>query len=187
MTVQRLIRVAGVLTCVAVACAGMACSGSPVTPGGAPPTPVSSSFELSGIAIGDDGRPVANAPFYVNFLTPSGGNSPGLPGMTDEAGRYHVQFDAKRGGYSRGSTAMVWVRGDGYEIEYRWFRPTTSDSHQTLDLRPRLIRQMIAGEEISVTVAPDDTTCINNVQDIPNIRPYYTCRQCGFLCLRMGT
>jgi hypothetical protein len=140
-----------------------------MTPGGPSSTTASSSFELSGVAVGDDGRPIANAPLHVNFLTPNGGNSPGLAGRTDEAGRYQVQFDAKRGAYSRGSTAMVWVKGDGYEIEYGWFRPTTSDSHQTLDLRPRLIRQMTAGEEVSVTVAPDDTPCINNVQDISSV------------------
>jgi len=158
-----------------VACGKDQVPTAPTAPGSTPPTPASSSFELSGIAIGDDGRPIANAPMYVNFLTPSGGNSPGVPGMTDEVGRYRVQFDAKRGGYSRGSTALVWVKGDGYEIEYRWFRPTTSDPHQTLDLRPRLIRQVTAGEQVSVTVAPDDTPCINNVQDLTNMKPYYTC------------
>jgi hypothetical protein len=145
-------------------------------PGGPSSTTASSSFELSGVAVGDDGRPIANAPLHVNFLTPNGENSPGLAGRTDEAGRYQVQFGAKRGAYSRGSTAMVWVKGDGYEIEYGWFRPTTSESHQTLDLRPRLIRQMTAGDAVSVTVAPDDTPCINNVQDIPAMKPYYTCR-----------
>ena len=151
MRVQRLIRVAGALTCVITACTGMACSGSPVTPPDGPsPTPFSTSFELSGIAIGDDGRPVPNAPLQVNFVAPGGGASRGLAGMTDDGGRYQVQFDAVRGGYlvarqhRSGSEATTTRRSIAGSVQRL---PT---SHQTLDLRPQLIRYIAAGESVLV-------------------------------------
>ena len=48
--------------------------------------------------------------------------------------------------------------------------------HQTLDLHPRLVTQITAGDSTTVTVSPGDTPCINNVQDFPGLGPDYACR-----------
>ena len=114
--------------------------------------PPSTSFELSGIVIGDDGTPIANTQMWVNHLTVDGQNTPGTRGMTDGAGRYVVKFDAMRGRYLLGSTAQVVIGAAGYEWEHRWFRPATPTLH-TLDLHPRLIRQMDVGESMSAPLA----------------------------------
>ncbi len=181
MTVHRLIRIACVVTCVAAAGTGMACSKPPAPPLTPTPSPTPAtippgtlrSFELTGAAVGDDGRPVPNAAASVYF-----GRDPRPKAVTDEMGRYHVNFDAAQDGYVRRLqiTAAVYLDVDGYERYFRWFRPTGADPHQTLDLHPRLIRQIAVGESVSVTVAPDDTPCLNNVQDTPGLGPSYVCR-----------
>jgi hypothetical protein len=146
------------------------------------------SFELTGVAIGDDGRPVPNAHVGVNFQPEPGAHFVGVSGRTDGVGAYDIRFTAVPGAYYKGAgaTAEVVLVGDGYEAEYRWFRPTTSDAHQTLDLHPRLINQITAGESISVTVTPDDTPCINNLQDIPGLGPDYVCRTVRILVAAAG-
>jgi len=161
----------------------MACTESPATsvapttlPTASPTSPTVSTttraFELTGVAVGDDGRPVANAPVYVNF------GRPAVTARTDDTGRYRVNFDVEPNAYSKKLevTAMIYLDGNGYEHEYRWFRPTGSDPRQILDLHPRRIQQITAGESVSVTVARDDTPCINNVQDIPGLGSSYVCR-----------
>ena len=65
-------------------------------PGGAPPTPVSSSFELSGIAIGARRQAGRERHLGREFPAPRGGNSPGVPRRPDDAGRYHVRSGAQR-------------------------------------------------------------------------------------------
>ena len=82
MTTQGLIRIAWVLASVAATSMSTACGGdSPSTPLSpdiirtvSSPSPNALSVELTGVAIGDDGRPVPNAPVSVNFQPASGGH-----------------------------------------------------------------------------------------------------------------
>jgi hypothetical protein len=165
------------LTLVVLLAASGACDKNPAAPSApsqppaSPVTPTLVSWELTGVATGDDGRPISNGSVRVNF------GKCCFEAMTDETGRYHVGFDAKPGGYSRGyATALVNIISDGYEVDYRWFRPANNDPHQTLDLHPRLIRWINAGESASVTVADDGVPCVNNVRDMPNYSVHYVCR-----------
>ncbi len=180
------------LRCAAVACGVFVASvcasvivagcGSSPTPNPVAPLPASAqtsgavvAFELTGVATGDDGRLVANARVSVNFQ-PESGHFVGTTGVTDGRGAYDLKFTAVPGGYLEGATALVLLVGDGYEEYDRYFRPVTHEAHQALDLHPRLIMQIAAGDSTTVTVSPDDTPCINNVQDFPGIGPDYACR-----------
>jgi hypothetical protein len=136
-----------------------------------PPSQPTGGYELTGVVIGDDGRVLSGAQIHVNFF-----GSAGAFVVADSAGRYDVSFSAAQGGYLEGSTALVFVEADGYENEFRWFRPTSAGGLQTLDIHPRAIRQITAGESTSVTVTPDDTPCINNAQDFPGLGRDYFCR-----------
>lgn len=168
------------VTIVALVIAG--CSGknsNPLTPQQVTTTTSGgqqAGFELTGMVTGDDGRVISGTKVIVNFQPSSGGHFIDASTTTDSTGKYDVTFDAVQGRYLEGATALVSVGADGYESEYRWFRPTSSDRPQTLDLHPRAIRQVTAGETASVTVTPDDTPCINNVQDFPGLGPDYFCR-----------
>ncbi len=152
---------------------GAACDKAPAAPSSVAGTvagPSGPPWELSGVAVGDDGRPIANSPIWVNV----GRSSP--PTRTDETGRYTTVIDARLGGSVYRSTAHLYLdAGSEYEHEHRLFFPTGSDPHQTLNLRPRLIRWITEGEPVSVTVAPDDSPCFNNVQD-GSWHVYYVCR-----------
>jgi hypothetical protein len=174
MTSNRLIRIACAFACVAGTMMSAACDEAPPliqpTPGPDLSVPATGSWELSGVAVGDDGRPIANTPVHVGFGTVR------APVKTDEMGRYQDVFDARQGGYAYGSTAVVFIEaGADYEIEHRMLFPTGSSRRQTLDLHPRRISWISAGEPVTVTVAPDDTPCFNNVHD-GSWHLFYVCR-----------
>lgn len=118
-----------------------------------PPTSQVVAYELTGIITGDDGRRIADARVSVNFQPAPGATFTWVPAVLDATGRYSAKFSAMPGGYSLRSTAQVVVTATGYEGEYVWFRPTTTDPQQTLDVHPRLIHQISAGESVDVTVA----------------------------------
>ncbi len=141
-----------------------------------PPNQPTGGYELTGVVIGDDGRVLSGANIHVNFQPGGGGHFIGVSTVADAAGRYDVSFNAVQGRYLEGATALVFVDADGYENEFRWFRPTSAAGLQTLDVHPRAIRQISAGESTSVTVTPDDTLCVNNAQDFPGLGPDYFCR-----------
>jgi len=141
-----------------------------------PPPNQATGFELTGVVVGDDGRVLSGANINVNFQPGGGGHFIGVSTVADATGRYDVTFDAVQGKYLGGATALVVVDAGGYENEYRWFRPVSTSGAQTLDVHPRAIRQITAGESTSVTVAPDDALCVNNAQDFPGLGPDYSCR-----------
>jgi hypothetical protein len=74
------------------------------------------------------------------------------------------------------SSAIVWAsdrrRGaaadqtDRYEPDFRYYRSASQNFHLYR------IKRITAGDSTVVTVAPDDTLCVNNVQDSPG----YVCR-----------
>lgn len=162
---------------------------NPLTP---QPTPALSTgtqqtgYELTGVVTGDDGRVLAGAKVWVDFQPVGGGHFIGTMTTADSAGRYDVAFDGVRGGYLEGTTALVHTSADGYEDDNRWFIPTSSARLQTVDLHPRVIRQINAGESAAVTVTPDDTPCINDIQDFPGLGPDYVCRTIRILASTGG-
>ncbi len=83
---------------------------------------------------------------------------------TDASGNYTVVGLLEAGT----NFAYTYVSADNYVPDYRYVRGTTHD------VRLWPIDRIVAGESKSVTVAPDDTLCVNNVQD--SIDPDYVCK-----------
>jgi hypothetical protein len=65
---------------------------------------------------------------------------------------------------------MTFIEADGYARDYRYVHGTTHNVH----LHP--IKWITAGDSTPVIVAPDDTLCVNNMQDSPGLGPDYLCR-----------
>ena len=80
---------------------------------------------------------------------------------TDGSGNYRI---------SGFGDSYTWVSADGYESDYRFIRTSVQNVHL------HRIEQITAGESKFVTIAPDDTLCVNNVQDTPGLGPDYVCR-----------
>jgi hypothetical protein len=182
MTAYRVIRIACAFACVAGTMTSVACDGAsaPVGPSSSP-ADSSGPWQLSGVAVGDDARPIANAPVSAYFFQDRVTGS--VTAVTDEMGRYHLSFYAPEGGFIYRSTATVRLdAGADYEREGRWFRPASSDRRQTLDLRPRRIWWISAGESVLVTVERDASQCFNNVQDgTGGATVLYLCRTVRFV------
>jgi hypothetical protein len=85
-------------------------------------------------------------------------------GATDASGNYSVA-----GFMDYGNFNFTYVSAAGYESDYRYIRTTS----QNVRLHP--IERITAGESWLVTVATDDSLCVNNVQDSPGIGPGYLC------------
>lgn len=80
--------------------------------------------------------------------------------ITDSSGNYTLP----------GWGVMTIVEADNYAKDYRYVGGTPHNVH----LYP--IRRITAGDSTSVTVAPDDTLCVNNMQDSPGLGPDHVCR-----------
>ncbi len=80
MTAHRLIRIAGLFACVAGTMMSAAYDGARPSPVGPSSSSSNSSWELSGVAIGEDGRRIQNAQLWVNV------GGPALVARTDEMG-----------------------------------------------------------------------------------------------------
>jgi hypothetical protein len=65
---------------------------------------------------------------------------------------------------------FTYVSAENYVADYRYIRGTTQNVHL------HRIERIAAGESKLVTIAPDDTLCVNNTQDTPGIGPDYLCR-----------
>lgn len=102
-------------------------------------------------------------------------------------GRYRASTDAS-GNYSVTGLLdyglnhdFTYVSANGYASDYRYIRGTIQNVH----LYP--IERVTAGESKSLTVSPDDTLCVNNVQDTPGLGPDYVCRSVRILAPSDGT
>lgn len=85
---------------------------------------------------------------------------------TDNLGTYSIA-----GWLDYGSNYdFTYVSAKDYVADYRYIRGTTQSVHLYR------IERIVAGESKPVTIAPDDTLCVNNVQDSPGIGPDYVCR-----------
>jgi hypothetical protein len=87
-------------------------------------------------------------------------------GMTDGSGNYSVT-----GLLDYPGNDFTYVSATNYASDYRYIRGTTQN------VRLYRIERIPAGEATMVTIAPDDTLCVNNVQDSPDVGvPNYVCR-----------
>jgi hypothetical protein len=86
---------------------------------------------------------------------------------TNSAGNYSVTGLLDAGDEAANIT---YVSANGYASDYRHIRGTTQNVHLYR------IERITAGDSKSVTVAPDDTLCVNNVQDTPGLGQDYVCR-----------
>jgi len=109
-------------------------------------------------------------------VTDSATSAP-IPGATVSInGRYRTTTDSS-GNYSvsglldaGGNYNFTYVSASNYASDYRYIRTTSQNVHLYR------IERITAGESTSVTVAPDDTLCVNNVQDTPGWGQDYVCR-----------
>jgi hypothetical protein len=135
------------------------------------------TFELTGTAIDDSGKPRINAGVYLDFLA---SDVPGTyflhaNGLTDGAGFYRIGFSAVPGLMAHGMTAFACLRQEpDYAGDCQWIRATTHDVSQ--DFHPYRFRRIIAGESTRVTILPGDSVCLNNVQDFPGLGADFVCR-----------
>lgn len=129
-------------------------SPSPTPPSPAPP----GSIILTG-RVTDTGTsaPIAGAIVSINGR---------YRGTTDASGNYTVTglLDyGSRHDYTYTSVADFFS-------DYRYIRSTAHN------VRLRRIERIAAGDSRTLTVSPDDSLCVNNVQDTPGLGPDYVCR-----------
>jgi len=142
----------------------------PSTP--APPTPARpspSSIVLTGqVTDAATSSPIAGA------IVRSNGR---YSAVTDASGKYSVTGLLDAGaGYD-----FTYVFAANYVSDYRYIRTSTQD------VRLNRIERIAAGESKIVTIAPDDTLCLNNMQDTPGLGPDYLCRSVRIVALTAGT
>jgi hypothetical protein len=85
---------------------------------------------------------------------------------TDSLGKYSLTGVLDAGG----NLNFTYVAANGYSSDYRYIRGTSQNVHLYR------IKRITAGDSTVVTVAPDDTLCVNNAQDSPGLGQDYVCR-----------
>jgi len=85
---------------------------------------------------------------------------------TNGSGRYSLTglLDAGRNG------DFTYVSANNYTSDYRYIRGTSQN------VQLYRITRITAGDSTIVSVAPDDTLCVNNVQDTLGVGQDYVCR-----------
>jgi hypothetical protein len=68
------------------------------------------------------------------------------------------------------NTNITYVSANNYVSDYRYIRGTTQNVHLNR------LERITAGASKLLTVAPDDSLCVNNLQDTPGLGPDYVCR-----------
>jgi hypothetical protein len=146
---------ASVFILVAIACGGgnKVAATSPSPP---PTTPT--TFAVSGTVIdGITSTPIAGAAVSINARYRT---------TTDSSGRYRVTGLVDPGLHVN----VTSVSANDYASDVRSVQGTS----QTVRLHR--IERMVAGDSTVVTVAPDDTLCVNTLQDMLSLGPDYVCR-----------
>jgi hypothetical protein len=85
---------------------------------------------------------------------------------TDGSGQYSVTGLLDAGA----NLNFTFVSANDYASDYRYIRAPTQNVHLYR------IERITAGESAVLTVAPDDTLCVNNAQDTPGLGQDYVCR-----------
>lgn len=146
-------------------CIGGCGGGTPTMPTPAPASAPSPSarpslppIELTGQVIdAATSAPIAGATVRINGRYSS---------VTDPSGKYIVSGLLDAGaGYD-----FTFVSAADYVSDYRYIRSSTQD------VRLNRIERIAAGESKFITVEPNDTLCVNNMQDSPGLGQDYVCR-----------
>jgi hypothetical protein len=95
---------------------------------------------------------------------------------TDSFGNYRVAGVLDAGG----TFNYTYVTADDYTSDYRSIRAMSQNVHLYR------VKRIAAGDSTVVTVAPDDTLCVNNVQDFPALGRDYVCRSVRVVALSDG-
>jgi hypothetical protein len=120
-----------------------------------PPTP---NFTLTGqVTDRATSAPISGATVSINGRYRS---------TTDSLGNYSVVGFLDAGGNHN----FTYVSANDYVSDYRYIRATSQNVHLYR------IQRIMAGDSVTVTVAPDDKLCVNNVQDTPGLGQDYVCR-----------
>jgi hypothetical protein len=147
-----------------------ACNGDSTTttapPAASSPTPPPApspgeTFVLTGqVTESDTSAPIAGATLWIDGFHET---------TTDSSGNYSVTGTLVFGKYSYTSVAA-----NGYASDFRYIRAFSQN------VRLHRIERITAGDSKDVTVVPDDTLCVNNMQDAPGWGPAagqgYVCR-----------
>jgi hypothetical protein len=132
---------------------GAACNGRP-------PTTPTSQVRPGGVALNGrvtdaaTGAPIAWAVVSVDGR---------YTATTAESGDFIVPGLPGYGSYT-------WVSAEGFVADYRYIRGAIHNVHL------HRIERIVAGESKLVTITPEDTLCVNNLQDSPGLGPDYRCR-----------
>jgi hypothetical protein len=102
--------------------------------------------------------PIAGAKVSINGEYAAG---------TDNSGHYSVTGQIYYGGFHNDYT---YVSAGDYESDYRYILGSIQNA------RLSRIERFTAGESKVVTIAPDDTLCVNNAQDLSGVGTDYLCR-----------
>jgi hypothetical protein len=142
------------------------------TPAPEPSTPTRPSFSsivLTGqVTDAATSAPVAGAIVRINGR---------YSAVTDASGRYSVSGLLDAGsGYD-----FTYVSAADYVNDYHYIRSSSQD------VRLNRIQRITAGESKIVTVAPNDTLCVNNMQDSPSSGQHDLCRSVRIVALTAGT
>jgi hypothetical protein len=147
------------------------------------------AYHLSGTVTGEDGRIIAGARVAFSVVASSTGALSQVIVYSDSSGAYSADFSALPGamvGPVGTENAFAFLdRVDplntDYESDSRYILdPYASDGSssrsitQNIQLRRRT--HIVAGDSILVTISPDDTICVNNVQDMHPWPTEFVCR-----------
>lgn len=120
-----------------------------------------SPFHLTGIATDDDGRPVASATVTLTHEDGTGLPVSSLSSVTDGAGFYHFDFDA-RPYLELPPFIIASVRAES-PVHERFVTaihiPGSGGQNVSQNLHLYRITRITAGESTVVTVVPGDTNC----------------------------
>jgi hypothetical protein len=138
-----------------------ACNGSngiAPSPSPSPSPPQPAGITLTGrVTDAATGGPIAGAVVSINGR---------YRGTTDDSGQFSVAGVLDNGD----NYDYTYVSAENYVTDFRYIRGTTQN------VRLHRTERIVAGESKVVTIAPDDTLCVNNAQDTLGLGPDYLCR-----------
>ena len=141
------------LVTLASACSGGNSTATSPSPKPLPPDPVSVTGQVTDSATS---APISGATVSFNL----GGST-----TTDSSGNFGVT------GSLDPTYNVTFVSANNYEEDVRRYIGATPQNFHL-----HRIERITAGDSTSVTVAPDDTLCVNNVQDTLGLGQDYVCR-----------
>lgn len=158
---------------------GQTVSNSPIT------------YHVTGTVTDDDGAPLAGATLCFDFVSSSTAGAPfsRISVKSDSDGKFSadvtaVRFQSGPPGMADAFAMVLTSKDSAYDFDYRYVQASAvSDMRITLHRR----RQIVAGDSVEITIAPDDAICLNNVQDMHPWPVEWVCRTIYILPPADGT